>query len=77
MFDYTLDKGFPTPSPRHGPGREPRYPFSTMEVGDSFLVPDRSANTVAAAIWRANRSDGPKRFIYRTVDDGVRVWRAE
>lgn len=75
---YEIQKDIPTP-PRDqlGRGRTRRYPFAEMDVGDSFLVPDRSAGAIAQAIRRANTTLEGKRFGYRTVNDGVRVWRIE
>jgi hypothetical protein len=51
------------------------WPFASMAVGDSFLVPAGvSRPTVAMAMQRAEKS-GKGRFVSRTVAEGVRIWR--
>lgn len=75
---YEIVKDVPTPSrDNFGRGRTRRYPFADMDVGDSFLVTDRTTGAIAQAIRRANTTLEGKRFGYRTVSDGVRVWRIE
>jgi hypothetical protein len=55
--------------------RPAKYPFLTMNVGDSFLVPGKSAAQFSQATNYANRTNPGKRFKSRTVEGGVRVWR--
>ena len=57
-----------------------RYPFSKMEVGDSFLVPlDGSSTHEVQSRLAANGGYWAKKlgvkFATRAVDEGVRVWR--
>ena len=58
-------------------GRDSKYPFKDMEVGQSFFV---SGTTTAGkeTIYAYNygRKAG-KRFSARAVDGGVRIWRVE
>lgn len=49
------------------------YPFSDMQPGDSFVT-DRPAVRAAANVWAKRKG---MKFITRTVEDGVRVWRVE
>lgn len=60
-------------------GRKAKYPFGTMEVGDSVLF-DGEKLSSSCKPYSAARSHGEytgKRFIGRTVDGGVRIWRVE
>lgn len=57
------------------------FPLKEMEVGKSFLIPAVGKQEKAKAyknVYNAqkyiNRTEG-KKFIVRTVEDGVRVWR--
>lgn len=71
-MELLIQKGLPTPNKRLN-----RYPFSKMEVGDSFFAP----HTPAASILTSARRHRPKRFTTRSVVEngvrGVRVWRCE
>jgi hypothetical protein len=68
-----VEKAIPIPQDRN------KYPFKTMEVGDSFFVPangealQRVQNRVSNS-WKRHAS---KRFLSRQIDGGVRVWRIE
>jgi hypothetical protein len=45
----TVTKGIPIPTPM---GRPPKWPFTTVEVGDFFFSPRKSNTlTVAASNW--------------------------
>jgi hypothetical protein len=74
-MDIKVEKGIPIPEKfRHA-----EYPFETMEVGDSFLVPGKvedSARTQSGLSARA-RKLVPKKFVTSAVEGGVRVWRKE
>ena len=53
-----------------------KYPFSEMQVGDSFFVPvgdaTRAQVSNAASPWGKKHG---RRFTVRTVDGGCRCWR--
>jgi hypothetical protein len=85
-----VDKGHKIPAPR---SKNAKYPFDTMEVGDSFLIEcdegdDGSENkegktmrrsrAYGATTW-ANGRYKPKKFTARSMRDegGVRIWRTE
>lgn len=58
---FTIDKNVPPPPKGHGgpAGRPSKYPFASMEVGDSFLVPyPREARTSdeAVKLWQATKN---------------------
>lgn len=82
---YGIEKGIEMPAHT---SRRRRYPFTDMEVGDSFFVPldGRKAENLASSIsgsarsGRAARANG-RRYVTRTVVEngvkGVRCWRVE
>lgn len=49
------------------------YPWKTLEVGDSFLMPGPPKN-VNSSVSAAGRRYGRK-FSYRKTAEGMRVWR--
>lgn len=67
-----IEKDVPLPTLR---ADRNRYPFAEMAVGDSFLVSgERSPQKASSAcVWTAKK-DGRK-YVSRTVEGGVRVWR--
>jgi hypothetical protein len=77
---FTIDKNVPVPASTAGRG--PVYPFTDMQVGDSFLVPvaageaatKRAAGLSRAASMNAKKNAGRK-YTVRKVEGGVRVWR--
>lgn len=66
---YKIEKGVPAPE-----GKESKYPFRAMEVGDSFFVPGGNGNRVSSSATMAGKRTARK-FMLRCVDGGVRVWR--
>lgn len=76
---YSIEKNVPMPASNNS---RRIYPFASMSVGDSFLVPtsdDKDAaakkrTKVAAAITADAKRFGRK-FATRQVEGGVRVWR--
>lgn len=64
-----IDKGIPMPPAP----RARKYPWSEMEIGDSFLM-GGAPRQVANAVSKAGRNYGRK-FSYRKTREGVRVWR--
>ena len=81
---YAIEQGVPIPSrddmPRSGP--KPKYPWRSMQVGDSFAVP--YAPNLYRAIRRAaenQRQTSGTRFRVLAVEEGdekrIRAWRIE
>ena len=68
-----IDKDVPIPT--DGRVGCPRLPVKTIEVGESFVIPDGTMKTPHLIVGRANRCYAPKRFISRRVEGGRRVWR--
>lgn len=75
-----IEKGVPMPS-----GGRTRYPFSAMEVGDSFAVKDGGTtlkngetvvrNRVSSAAGVYSRRHPGMKFAIRKIDGMVRCWR--
>jgi len=84
-MNVTIDKAIPMPEiKRFGP-RSTRYPYSSMEVTDSFGIAftgDETEEDLTVAKRRlrqsvtwANRRFAPCKFSMREVDGGMRGWR--
>ena len=71
-----VDKNVPIPPRERGweGGQAPKYPWATMEIGDSFYVPGATQKNMSGPIFHAMQRTGRK-FISRKEGDGVRVWR--
>jgi len=69
MTQPPIDKGIPLPS---------RFPFSQMQVGDSFLMPSTvSRPTLSLYAGRYGKKHGMK-FVTRKMPDGtIRCWRTK
>lgn len=77
MAKIEIENGVPVPEKyvHSGPGRPRIYPFSTMQVGDSFALPADRANVVrfSASQWKRRH---PGWDYTSRVDGGViRIWR--
>lgn len=72
--EFKIEKGVPVPNTAKGGGRVPHYPFAAMGVGDSFFVAGKTAATFSGTVagWALRHN---VKFMCRTVDGGVRVWR--
>lgn len=80
MPEIKVDKDVPlTQSVR----QRAKYPFASIDVGDSFFVARADEQTprklicrVSNAVFYAQKRSAA-RYITRTVEKGVRVWRTE
>ena len=57
-------------------GARPIYPWESMEIGDSFFAEGLRPITMTNARVGAERKYHTK-YMTRTVDGGVRVWRVK
>ena len=58
-----------------GSGRKAKYPWATMEIGDSFILPAPALNNARAHCSQAKIRWG-RTFQVREMRDGkFRVWR--
>ena len=53
-----------------------QYPFASMEVGDSFHVPNGRLSAISTSAIQFGKRHN-KKFTLRTVEKGIRVWRTE
>lgn len=71
-----IEKGVPVPTKSWRKERATKYPFSTMEIGDSFFVAgDKEARAVQAAASRYIGLHEGVAFTTRRVKGGLRCWR--
>ena len=75
MSEFHIEKGIPVPKTA-GAGRKTKYPFESMQVGDSFFVKDGTVKTLSRSCGTYGKRLECK-FTSRTVDGGARVWRVE
>lgn len=70
---FQIEKNVPIPQ-ANAFGRNAKYPFRQMEVGDSFFASDTTVQKMSnnACGYKAR---GHGTFTCRAVDGGVRVWR--
>lgn len=75
-MSYVIEKGVALPKGKRSE-KSTKYPFKSMEVGDSFLVPDfTSIVSLRSQASVTGRTLG-KKFSVRLVEQGVRIWRVE
>lgn len=75
MSEFTIEKGIPVPK-MTGAGRKTKYPFESMQVGDSFFVKDGTVKTLSRSCGTYGKRL-ERKFASRTVEGGARVWRVE
>lgn len=68
--DVKIERGIPVPSI----DARVRWPWKRLEVGDSFLAEGKKMKGFQPYVSRAGTVIGRK-FICRSVEGGVRVWR--
>ena len=78
-MSFNIESGVPMVSNRRG-RKAVTFPFESMDVGDSFLVPCDVAAKNELNNWRrkiaiAKKAFGKGMFATATVGDGIRVWR--
>lgn len=69
--EFPIDKGIPLPTALNR-----KYPWDQLEVGDSFLVPDKTPNLLRSCMKSAEERFG---FTYTAFADnkGTRIWRVK
>lgn len=68
---YQIDTNVPVPGRRKW---SIKYPWHSMEVGDSFLVPDGNLKSLRASASIQKRKTN-REYMVRAVEGGVRIWR--
>ena len=69
---YEIEKNIPIAAGYQKADR--KYPFKSMEIGDSFAVVGEEKHTVRAAAYAYGKSRNMK-FRTRRDGDKMRVWR--
>lgn len=75
--EFKIDKGIPLPPPAKG-GRNGKYPWREMEVGDSFFMPGAARS--GAPQYLAGQRTGFRFSSRGVIENGVkgrRIWRIE
>ena len=73
-MNLQIEKNVPMPI-NYGNSSTLTTTIAKMEVGDSVFVPDVRQPRLASSISYTGKKTGRK-FTYRTVEGGFRVWRA-
>ncbi len=73
---FKIEDGYAIPAARQPRTRRAKYPWAELEVGQSFFVEGGLLRSMSSTASHAGRRSGRK-FIVRTADGGVRVWRYE
>jgi uncharacterized protein (DUF2249 family) len=68
---YKIEKGIPMPTKAQSPITKALH---ALEVGDSFLVTGKKSTQIATYIRKVKRSTNRK-FAWRAVENGIRIWR--
>ena len=81
MANLQVESNIPIPSFKRGRGRQKgvsKYPFSSLEIGQSFFVPGNRRTSGGSIIASWYKSQGRDRiYTLRTVEGGVRIWRVK
>lgn len=71
-MQFKIEQGIEIPERR---GRSKLYPFSQMNIGDSFFIPGKTSQSISTNFGHHK----PMKFSARTMEEngvkGVRVWR--
>ena len=74
---YEIEKHVDMPSPVKR-GRASRYPFSKMEIGDSFFVEGKPPNQLSSVAYNwSKRNNSNIKFVVKREGTGSRIWRFE
>lgn len=75
---YPIATDIPIPRRPGKQGRVVTFPWARLEVGHSFFVPGEKSYKTGNFWCKWAMKEWPtKRFIYRKVEGGVRIWRVE
>ena len=71
-----IEAHIPVPPVNNNPKKQRncKYPWHSMQVGDSFFVADFTVSSFCSTAYSAGRRHG-KKYTLRSMDGGVRVWR--
>jgi hypothetical protein len=70
-MNIVVEKDVPMPATV----RALKYPFATMEIGDSFLIPNDKKQVVRAHALNFKRANPGWDYRTKTTMQGLRLWR--
>lgn len=73
---FTIENNFVIPAERLPRLRRSKYPWSELDVGQSFFVEGGALRSMGSTASHAGRRSA-KKFLVRAAEGGVRVWRLE
>lgn len=73
---FKIENDFAIPAERQPRTRRSKYPWAELEVGQSFLVEGALLRSMSSTASHAGRRS-KKKFLVRTAEGGVRIWRLE
>lgn len=73
---FKIEDGYAIPAERQPRTRRAKYPWNELEVGQSFFVDGARLRSMSSTASHAGRRL-KRKFIVRSVDSGVRVWRLD
>ena len=71
-----IEDGIPLPDDVNAHGRPEQFPFSILEIGQSFWIEGLTSRRLSHVQY-ARKKYPDRSFITRTVEGGVRVWRTK
>jgi len=73
-----IEKNVPLPPKRIG-APNPMYELviNQLEIGDSFVIPNKEGQTKVSNTWAVTAKKLGKRLEYRTIEGGYRFWRVQ
>jgi hypothetical protein len=71
---FKIEKNIPLPSGGAG-GKESKYPFMQMEIGDSFQAPDEQRNAIRSMATYHTRKHKMRFIVRKDGEAHVRIWR--
>ena len=70
---YEIQKGIAVPEIESGP----KYPFSKMEIGDSFAIHSRNVAKVKGGAYAYTKKNPSVKFSILPHDKAYRCWRVK
>jgi hypothetical protein len=69
---YFIEKNIPMPEQRYA-----KYPFSVMEIGDSFFAETKASSLLTTANYFLKKHNKNWEFTVRKENNGTRIWRTK
>ena len=76
MIDFVIEKDIPMPMDHRLRKGGIAETIRSLEIGESFFVSGQTISQVSGSVTHVKKKTG-RHFVCRSIDGGVRVWRAE